>query len=48
MIALHVVGSVPDGVDLAANRPVQVGVTATAAVARAARFGIRREQGPRY
>ena len=48
VISLNMAGSVPDAADLVVSDPVQAGVMAVMAVARTARFDIRRQQGRRY
>ncbi|MBA3332192.1 MAG: DUF5612 domain-containing protein [Actinobacteria bacterium] len=48
VISLNMAGSVPDAADLVVSDPVQAGVMAVMAVAKTARFDIRRQQGRRY
>jgi energy-converting hydrogenase B subunit Q len=48
VLSLNMAGSVPAAADLVVSDPVQAGVMAVMAVARTARFDIRRQQGRRY
>ena len=48
VLSLNMAGSVPDAADLVVSDPVQAGVMAVMAVAKTARFDIRRQQGRRY
>jgi energy-converting hydrogenase B subunit Q len=48
VVSLNMAGSVPDEADLVVTDPVQAGVMAVMAVARTARFDIRRQRGRRY
>lgn len=48
VISLNMAGSVPDAADLVVTDPVQAGVMAAMAVAKTARFDIRRQRGRRY
>jgi energy-converting hydrogenase B subunit Q len=48
VLSLNMAGSVPAAADLVVSDPVQAGVMAVMAVAKTARFDIRRQQGRRY
>lgn len=48
VVSLNMAGSVPDEADLVVTDPVQAGVMTVMAVARTARFDIRRQRGHRY
>ena len=48
VVALNMVGSVPDAADLVVTDPVQAGTMAVMAVADTARFSIERQRGRRY
>ncbi len=48
VISLHMAGSVPDAADLVVSDPVQAGVMAVMAIARTAKFDIRRVRGRRF
>ena len=48
VIALSMVGSVPDAADLVVSDPVQAGVMAVMAIADTATFDIARQKGRRY
>lgn len=48
VVSLNMAGSVPDEADLVVTDPVQAGVMTVMAVARTARFDIRRQLGRRY
>lgn len=48
VISLNMAGSVPDAADLVVSDPVQAGVMAVMAVARTAKFDIRKQVGKRY
>lgn len=48
VIALNMVGTVPDVADLVVSDPVQAGVMAVMAVADTAKFDITRQKGRRY
>ncbi|MGE3913652.1 MAG: DUF5612 domain-containing protein, partial [Chloroflexota bacterium] len=48
VVSLNMAGSVPDEADLVVTDPVQAGVMTVMAVARTARFDIRRQRGRRY
>lgn len=48
VVSLNMAGSVPEAADLVVTDPVQAGVMAVMAVARTAKFDIRRQQGRRY
>jgi energy-converting hydrogenase B subunit Q len=48
VISLNMAGSVPDAADLVISDPVQAGVMAVMAVARTAKFDIRKQVGKRY
>jgi energy-converting hydrogenase B subunit Q len=48
IIALNMVGSITDHVDLVVSDPVQAGVMAVMAVADTAKFDLMRQQGRRY
>jgi energy-converting hydrogenase B subunit Q len=48
VVALNMVGSVPDVVDLVVSDPVQAGTMAVMAISDTARFDIARQRGKRY
>lgn len=48
VIALNMVGSVPEAADLVVSDPVQAGVMAVMAIADTAKFDITRQRGRRY
>lgn len=48
VIALNMAGSVPDAADLVVSDPVQAGVMAVMAIARTAKFDVRRVRGRRF
>lgn len=48
VVALNMVGTVPDVADLVVSDPVQAGVMAVMAVANTAKFDITRQKGRRY
>jgi energy-converting hydrogenase B subunit Q len=48
VISLNMAGSVPDNADLVVTDPLQAGVMAVMAVAKTARFDLRRQRGRRY
>ncbi|MDQ3406866.1 MAG: DUF5612 domain-containing protein [Chloroflexota bacterium] len=48
VVALNMVGSVTDAVDLVVSDPVQAGTMAVMAIADTARFDIERQRGRRY
>ena len=48
VVSLNMAGSVPDEADLVVSDPVQAGVMTVMAVARTAKFDIRRQRGRRY
>jgi energy-converting hydrogenase B subunit Q len=48
VIALNMVGSVPDVADLVVSDPVQAGTMAVMAIADTARFSLARQRGRRY
>lgn len=48
VIALNMVGTVPDVADLVVSDPVQAGVMAVMAIADTAKFDIARQRGKRY
>ena len=48
VVSLNMAGSVPDEADLVVTDPVQAGVMTVMAVARTAKFDIRRQRGRRY
>jgi energy-converting hydrogenase B subunit Q len=48
VVSLNMAGSVPAAADLAVTDPVQAGVMTVMAVARTAKFDIRRQRGRRY
>jgi energy-converting hydrogenase B subunit Q len=48
VVSLNMAGTVPDAADLVVSDPIQAGVMTVMAVARTARFDIRRQQGRRY
>jgi energy-converting hydrogenase B subunit Q len=48
VISLHMAGSVPEAADLVVSDPVQAGVMAVMAIARTAKFDIRRVRGRRF
>ncbi|MBI4507870.1 MAG: DUF5612 domain-containing protein [Chloroflexi bacterium] len=48
VISLNMAGSVPKHADLVVSDPLQAGVMAVMAVAKTARFDIRRQRGRRY
>jgi energy-converting hydrogenase B subunit Q len=48
VVALNMVGSVPDAADLVVSDPVQAGTMAVMAIASTARFSLERQRGRRY
>ena len=48
VISLNMAGTVPEAADLVVSDPVQAGVMAVMAIARTARFDVRRVQGRRF
>lgn len=48
VVSLNMAGSVPEVADLVVSDPLQAGVMTVMAVARTARFDIRRQRGRRY
>jgi energy-converting hydrogenase B subunit Q len=48
VVALNMVGSVTEAVDLVVSDPVQAGTMAVMAIADTARFDIDRQRGRRY
>jgi energy-converting hydrogenase B subunit Q len=48
VVSLNMAGSVPEAADLVVSDPVQAGVMTVMAVAKTARFDVRRQQGRRY
>ncbi len=48
VLALNMAGTVPDAADLVVSDPVQAGVMAVMAIARTAKFDVRRVQGRRF
>jgi energy-converting hydrogenase B subunit Q len=48
VVALNMVGSVPDAVDLVVTDPVQAGTMAVMAIAATAHFSLDRQRGRRY